>query len=69
MGNPLNTDGILFQTVLQTSAQAVLDECWLFEAQREEELPERVLAKMRANYCDPTVVFVNLDAQGRRIAH
>lgn len=50
--------------MLQTAATAVLDECWVLEAQREEELPERVLCKCRWNYCDPTLAYLDVDDAG-----
>lgn len=58
------TASMLHSTMMQTAGGAILDESWLFEAQKEEELPERVLAKVRWNYCDPSTVYVDVDDAG-----
>jgi Protein ENHANCED DISEASE RESISTANCE 2, C-terminal len=51
----------------QTAASAILDEAWCLEAQKEQELPERILCITRWNYCNPGVLFVRLNDKGERI--
>ena len=53
--------------MLQTAASAILDEGWVLEAQKEEELPERVLATIRWYYCNPDELFVRLNDRGERV--
>lgn len=56
----------LNSTILSASAASILDYSWLLEAQEEDELPERILVKIRSFYCDPKALYVNLNHEGER---
>lgn len=56
----------LNSTILAASGASILDYSWLLEAQDHDELPERVLVKIRSFYCDPKQLYVNLDKNGER---
>jgi len=58
---------MLNSTILGTCASAIIDVCWLIEGQRANELPERVLAKARWNYCNPGMLYVTINEKGERI--
>ena len=56
-------NGILLKNI----QMAVCDCAWLLEGQREEELPERILAAIRWNWNRVEDVVVNLDTAGERL--
>lgn len=53
--------------VLKNVETVVMDCSWLLEGQRDEELPERVLAKIRWIWNCTEDVIVNLDEAGERL--
>ena len=57
---------MLKTTMLQTAGSCVLDMCYLLEGQKAEELPERMMANCRWNYCEPEQIYVHLDEKGER---
>jgi hypothetical protein len=57
----------LNSTITSASKHSVLDYTWLLEAKKEDELPERLLVKIRSHYCDPPALFIRLDHNGERV--
>jgi len=54
-------------TILKNVETIVMDCSWLLEGQRQEELPERVLCKIRWIWNSADEVKVTLDAAGERV--
>ena len=53
--------------MLKTAGYAVVDMVYMLEGQRQDELPERILACVRWNYFEPEELYVYLDASGQVI--
>lgn len=59
---------MLNSIILKSINSTVMDCAWLMEGQKEEELPERVLAAVRWNWCAPDQCTVWLDEDGEKAA-
>jgi len=53
--------------LLKNMQSAVCDCAWLLEGQRQDELPERILANIRWNWNCVEDVVVNLDSAGEKL--